>query len=628
MKYTKLNCLFIALFFSCVLSIKAQEKPEVKEQETKEEKPNAEELFLVTATKTQTEAREIGKSFTVITRQEIERSNHNDLLNMLQRVPGLAIAKNGPHGNASVFIRGNESHYTKLMINGTRIQDASSTQVGIANVLNNLNLDNVERIEIIRGPQSVLYGSSAIGGVINIITRKGKENGINGSIRQEFGEDEFSKSTLSVRGKEGEFTYSMSLSQEQQNSISGTNSNQSNYESDGDDYRNTTANYDFGYNFTDSIEFKLSGLYTSSNNEIDAFTPYDENDLQTATVRPSLTFYDLLDGKLTTEIAYNFVDTRRSATSGYNSYSKTQMIELQNTLYLSDWNTLTFGADLSEEEANSDSPSASTVTNKVRYQEYYVQEQLSFEDMYFLTFGARYSDHSEFGDEWTYQIAPAIYFDETGTKLHASFGTAYRAPSSFELFNQFAGNPNLSPETNQSFDIGFEQELKETGFSFGATYFYIETDDKIIYDFSTSKYAQVSNARSYGAETFVQYDFNEDLYGKIIYTRTHTENSNANGDFRAARVPKDAGTLLVNWQATNKLNFDVEVNVSGNRFSDTNNNTSLGSFTVANLAANYDFNEKLKFFAKIDNIFDEDYEYVDGYNTYGRSFYGGIEFKF
>ena len=120
------------------------------------EEASVEEQFLVTATKSETEAREIGKSFTVITRQEIEDSNHNNLLDMLRRVPGLNIASNGPHGSTRIFIRGNESYYTKVLINGVAVDDASSTQVHYANVINSIGLDNVERIEIIRGAQSTL----------------------------------------------------------------------------------------------------------------------------------------------------------------------------------------------------------------------------------------------------------------------------------------------------------------------------------------------------------------------------------------------------------------------------------------------------------------------------------------
>ncbi|MCH2205461.1 MAG: TonB-dependent receptor [Lentisphaerales bacterium] len=593
------------------------------------EEASVEEQFLVTATKSETEAREIGKSFTVITRQEIEDSNHNNLLDMLRRVPGLNIASNGPHGSTRIFIRGNESYYTKVLINGVAVDDASSTQVHYANVINSIGLDNVERIEIIRGAQSTLYGSDAIGGVINIITRKGDGETISGSIRQEFGEDEFSKSTINLRGSEGAFNYSLSLSHEFQDAISTTNSDSSNYESDGDDYRNTSGNLTLSYLINESLEVGLTGSYLDSNVEFDSpWTPGSENYIQNSTVRPHIKLYDLMDDKLEVEIAYNHTDNRRTTTSGYNSYSEVHKYELLNTFDLADWNTLIIGGDFIEQQADFDSPTGSGAAYKVRYNEYYAQEQLRFEDKYFLTFGGRYSDHSDFGEEWTYQIAPAIYFEETGTKLHASYGTGYRAPSPYELFDVWSGDDSLTPETSESFDIGFDQTFEESGLSFGATYFYVETEDKIIYSFSSSKYDQIGNARSYGVESYVQYDFSKDLFAKLTYTRTHTEDNRETGDQRSPRVPKDSATILANWQATNKLNFDAEVNIGGNRYSDRNNTDTLGSYTTVGLAATYDIDESFTVFARVNNLFDEDYEEVKGYNTYGRSFFGGLEYKF
>ena len=600
-----------------------------------------EETFLVTATKTQTEAREIGKSFTVITREEIERSNHHDLVDMLRRVPGVNVAKSGPNGTTGIFIRGNESYYTKILINGAALEDASGTQVTYANIINSISLDNVEKIEIIRGPQSVLYGSDAIGGVINIITKKGQGEFLNGSIRQEFGEGEFSKSTLNLNGADGGFNYSLSLSHEFQDGIEATTPKSSNYEKDGDAYRNNSGTLNLNYIANEFIKFGFTGSYFSANSEIDvkeySGPAYDnENHIQNSTIRPSITFTNLLDGKLETELSFNHADHRRTSTSGYDVFSETHKYEILNTLELSDWNTLSFGVEFTEQFIDT---TPTTNTRIARYKEYYAQEQLSFNDRYFLNFGGRYSDHDQFGEHWTYQIAPAVYLEETGTKIHASYGTAYRAPSPFELFEPAnpawlftGGDESFQPEESQSFDIGFDQELFNKKIQVGATYFYVETENKIAYvsDPITDigGYQQVGFARSNGIEFYIQYAISEDLFTKLIYTRTHTEYALESGDNQAARVPKDNASFLINWQASKKLNLDGEVHMVGNRFSDPNNTEKLNSYTLVNLSASYDLTEKFKIFAKVNKLFDEDYEEVYGYNTYGRSFFGGVEYKF
>ena len=624
---------FIALQ---IISVQAQDKkaPAKEERSVNEKK----ETVIVTANRTTTEIKEVGKSFTVISREEIERSNHRDILDMLKRVPGINISKSGPNGLSSIYIRGNEGYYTKVLIDGSPIEDASGTQVNYSNFINSLNLDNVEKIEVIRGPQSTLYGSDAMGGVINIITKKGSGKLFGGAVRQEFGKDRFNKSTLSLNGADGGFNYSLSLSQESQETYSTTNHESSRFNGDDDYYHATNLNYNFGYKVNDNLKFSLSGLYSSSDVELDNNSSHNETFNQMSVIRPSITLMNLLDNRLDIEFAYSHTDSRRTGDT-VDAFSQTHNYSVFNTLEISDWNTLSFGAEYKSQSSYSDeSPSKKETV----YKEYFLQEQLSYEDWYFLTLGGRFSDHSEFGGHYTYQLAQAFHIKETGTKLHMSYGTAYRAPSHFELFTPLTdyggglifegGDPNFKPETSETFDIGFDQELYNGSLKFGATYFYVETEDKIAYIITdpmtySGGYKQLGSARSYGLESYIQYNFNEDLFTKFIYTRTHTEYKLQYEDVRAPRVPEDAFTILINWQATQKLNFDVEFNYVGNRFSDTSG-VKLESYTLAHFSATYQLYENVKLFAKINNLFDEQYEYAQGFNTYGRSLYAGFEFKF
>jgi vitamin B12 transporter len=323
------------LILSCLAwnIVPAQEK--VKEAST--------ETILVTATKTLTEAREIGKSFTVITRKEIERSNHRDIVDVLRRVAGINIAKNGPHGSSAIIIRGNESYYTKVLLNGIALSDASGTQSSYTTLVNGLNLDNVERIEVIKGPQSTLYGSDAIGGVINIITKKGKGELFGGSLRQEFGKDKFRKSSLTLNGAEKGFSYSLSLSQEGQDAISATNEGANNsFVKDDDFYRSTNGTMNLSYQVNDYLKFGLAGHYSKADVEFDRGSPSSEIYLQNSTIRPSVSLMNLLDNRLDIEFSYSHADTRRTGDSG-DFFSQTRSYEMFNTLELADWNLLNFG---------------------------------------------------------------------------------------------------------------------------------------------------------------------------------------------------------------------------------------------------------------------------------------------
>lgn len=597
----------------------------LKAQEKEEASSVKKETVLVTASRTEDDPKKIGKSFTIITREEIEASRKVNIIDILRGVPGLHFNQNGPNGLTGVFIRGSESYHTKFLINGVPLDDAAGTQVQANNFIRALNTSNIERIEIIRGSQSVIHGSDSIGGVINIITRNGKgTEAVSGSIINEYGTHKYIRNSINLLGQVDKFNYSMSLTREYENGITARPlANDSTQ--DGDDYRNLSGDFQLGYAFNEFVSLNLSGNY------IDSEVEYDAGELhsQQSTVRPELKFSNLFDGLLDTRFAFSHTDTRRGVRSSFPNLFEGEIkkYEWLSTLYAGEMNTITFGIDREEQRANSNSVNQ----QKIHLTEYFVEDQINFFDTFFLTLGGRLTEHSEFGQHETYQISGAYYIDSTGTKFHASFGTGFRAPSANELYGPFGADDTLEPEESESFDIGFTQQAMDGDLEFGATYFYSTVDNAIIYSNVSFQYETVPHIRKYGFESFLKWQVTEKFYTKITYTRLHTESQiGNNSDLRAARRPKNSGALTMNYQPCDKLNLNLDFNYNGSRndYGFSGNEFRLKSYLTADFAVNFNLTENIILFGRVQNMFDEDYIIANGYNTLGRTFYAGVQYNF
>ena len=615
-----------AALITAVQADKTQETQTAITPAPKAEKKHKAETIIVTANRSETNARAVSQSYTVISRDEIVKSQARNVIDIIKRVPGIHIAENGHHGKASIYIRGNHQYHTKILVNGANLADPGSTQVSASNILNALTLDNIERIEIVRGSQSTLYGSDAIGGVINVITRKSTE-AISGNITQEFGSNDYQKTSASVLGAYKAFDYSLSLSYEDEKGVPVQETSPSD-----DGFRNKAFNGLIGYTVNDNLRFQLSGNYIESDNEFYQFSSHNETDTKNFVLRPEIQLTDLIDGRLDTTLAYSYSDTKRFNNEGfyYSLKGSSETIELNNKLFINDNYSIVFGYDNLKQRSSSN-----TNPNKIQttQNEYYLQNQLQFQDTYFLEFGARYTDHSQFGKHITWQVAPSAYFEETGTRLHASAATGFRAPSNNELFGDSfglgIGTPDLDPEKSKSFDLGFEQEVYDNKIKFGTTAFYSEFKNEIVYiGYVANAYQNVPGSKYMGLENFVSYQITDELFTQITYTRLKSDVDNSAGNHDAARRPNDTISFLVDWDVTDELNISTDVYYNGKRRDRNTTTDTLSSFWTADLKARYEINESFEIFGRVENLFDEDYEYAQDFTTLGRSFYGGITYTF
>jgi vitamin B12 transporter len=652
-----LALLFVAPSVAAAQESELTKAPETtKQSDNKEKKAKKEEKteeVVVTATRIETASREVGSSITVITNQQIEERQNTTVLEVLRTVPSLDVVQlGGPGGQTSVFIRGAKSEHTLVLIDGVEMNDPITP--GRSYDFANLTTDNIESIEIIRGPQSTLYGSDAIGGVINIITKKGKGKP-RGFVSAEGGSFNTFREKAGVSGGNQWANYSLGISRWDTNGISAANEKDGNHEKD--DYENTSISTRLGVTPTENSDADFVLRYINARADIDNYggvggdDPNNTADLEQlffrTQVRLSL-FNDLWEQKLGFSLTdldrdyHNDTDADHPSDLDRSSYyGKILKFDWQHNLYLHETNTLTLGIENEEEKGKSKyysesawGPYTSNFKEKIAQTTgYYLQDQIKLWDSWFTTLGVRLDDHSRFGSETTYRITSAYLIQQTGTKLKGSFGTGFKAPTLYQLYSQY-GNQNLDPEESTGWDIGVEQSLFDKKLILGATYFSNEFDELIEfvgYESGTSKYINVAEAEARGVEVFASVCPIDDLTFLASYTYTDTEDKATGKDL--LRRAKNKFGLDVNYRFIGKGNVNLGLVYVGKR--DDNDYSSwpakrveLDDYLLANLAASYDITRNIQIFGRAENLLDEDYEEVKGFGTPGISAYAGGKLSF
>jgi len=603
--------------------------------------------YVVTATRVPTDPARVASSVTVITAEEIARRQYQTVVDVLDHVPGIHIAQSGGRGTtASIFSRGTESNHTLFLINGIRAQDPSST--GGIFQFETLDVNDIERVEIVRGAQSVLYGSDAIGGVVNIITKKGGKK-ITASGSAEGGSFSSVDARAGLDGSYKSVDVNLHANRFSSAGLSILSDRLGGFEQD--PYKTYGASARIGLHPADWFDLDLFGKQQYARTSLDTFVD-DPNAVQklrqnfgrvAATVRP-------LGEAWTSTLAFNYNGTDRSnvnppdATDPFtNSAAQTHgdesAIEWQNDIALADTNTLTLGIENRWERGKSAGSAffafSQTDINKAAY----VQDQFALWDRVFGTVGVRVDKPDGIDPVTTYRIAPTYVHKETDTKLKATYGTGFKAPSLEDKFGfnagfppffpPFFGNPDLKPERSTGWDVGFEQAVLKKRVTFGATYFHNTIKDLITTNAAFTTTINLDRAKTWGAETFVNAEVLENVTVSLNYTYLRAEDEATGAEL--ARRPRNSFNADVTYKPVPAASVTVGVATIGHR-SDvdflTGSRVGLNGYTLVRAAASYDINEYVTLFGRLENVFDKQVEDPDGFRQPGFAAYGGIRLKF
>lgn len=619
-------------------------------QDTERERTQEAKKVVVTATKMETPAREIGSSVTIITGREIEDRQQRTVLDVLRTVPSLNIAQNGgPGGTASVFIRGAKSEHTKVLIDGIVMNDPISP--GRAYDFAHLTTDNIERIEILHGPQSGLYGSDAFGGVISIITRKGQGKPT-GSLSVEGGSYGSLQTRAQVSGGDELVNYSLGFSSRDTDGLSAASERDGNREQDG--YSNDSVSARLGLTPTDNLQTDFLLRYLDTSGEIDNFGGVGGDDPNHTTRSEQLFFrsqvrLSLLDDSWDQELGFSLSDHDRKDRNDTDADHPVDLsrssfegdvleFDWQHHFFLSEDNTLTLGAEAEEERGASSFYSESSFgpftsnfpKQTARNNGYFVQDHVRLNDALAATLSARLDDHSRFGSETTYRIAAAYTVSDTHATIRGSYGTGFKAPSLFQLFSQF-GDPTLEPEMSKGWDFGVEYSIDEASTTMGAIAFHNDFEDLIQFDGGTSTYMNVAEAQAEGFELFIATDLTTNTEVRASFVSTDTEDEVTGLDL--LRRAKEKFGLDVHYNHPTGGSVNIGLTYVGKRFDNDFSSfpatrVQLGEYVLVNFAGAYELQEDIRVFGRIDNLLDERYEEVKGFGTPGIAAFAGLEFSF
>ncbi|MCD6517526.1 MAG: TonB-dependent receptor [Candidatus Aminicenantes bacterium] len=631
--------------------------PDQKSQDTTEkEQQKLEYKITVTANRIEKSTKKVAASTTVITGEELEKFKLNTLYEALREIAGLDTIQSGASGQtASLFIRGANSSHTKIMLDGTELNDPMDPNRSFD--FSHLFTENIDRIEIIRGPQSTLYGSDAMAGVIHIITR------------QEQGKPHFHLSSMGgtydtlqgkgeISGSTEKLSYSLGASYFKTSGFSAASSRyEGNTEKDG--YQNTTFSGKLGFQLKENMDLHFSMR------KIDAKTDIDNNGGDYGDDPNNTGDYDLIflkggfrglfmKNRWETKIDVSYADSLRKYInptdthhpySSYKSEYKSHIfkIDFQNNLFLHESNTLIFGLEFDKEYGSSFYESQSFYgPYESEFPEknasnvgIYAQDQMNLDDSFIASVGARYDNHSTTGNSLTYQIAPLYILNSTGTKLKATFGTGFKAPSLYQLYAPATfygpiGNTELQPEKTLGWDAGIEQELLGGRLLVKATYFTNNYKDLIDYDY-TKGYINIGKASSKGAEFILNSIPVKDMTFSASYTWCEAVDERT--EQALLRRPEHKASMRMGYDGLKKTHITVSLLYVGERedsyFQDyQTTRVTLPEYTLCNASVSYDLFKYAQFFLRWDNIFNTDYEYIKGYAAPGFSVYGGVKLDF
>jgi vitamin B12 transporter len=600
--------------------------------------PVALPTVVVTPTRLPTPESEVGSSITVITEEEIQRKQERTLPDALKDVPGLNVVQTGgPGGTTSVFIRGANSNQTKVFIDGI---DATDPATGTFNFEQVLTWD-IERVEVVRGPQSGLHGADAIGGVINIITKKGSGPGqFAGSL--EGGSFGTFNQNAKVSGAAERFNFYFDFAHFHTSDTPVTPSHlvPPGRSVQGDSYDNKTFSGRFGANLTDNFDLGVVARYIDTSLRFtgdDFLGPESlkgtENDQQLFTRGTAhlVSFGGALDQ--TVGLAYtkfNQRDLDPNPPAPVPSFFNGDRLKAdwQGDIKLMEGQILTLRAEHQRDEISSP---VAEITDDAGM----VQLQSSIGERFFNAVSVRYDSYDTFGAKPTFRLAPALLVPETGSKLKGSVGTGFKAPTLAELFQNFPsfnffGNPDLKPETSVGYDLGFEQTALEKRVQFGATYFHNDIDNLITINGTRTSFQNVGRATTYGVESFLAYTPWEPLTLRADYTFLIAKNDIL--DQELLRRPKHKASLNAAWHVTEAAVLSATLLYVGPWFDVNRAGTIFGvptnGYTLVNLAGSYDLGNGLTAYARIDNLLDRHYQDPIGFQRPGLGVFGGLRVAF
>lgn len=567
----------------------------------------------VVVTASRIEEKETASSITILDGEELKKQGVINVTEALHQIPGISITQYGFGGATSVYIRGGKNGQAAILIDGVPIYDPAGIDKGdLGAFLSHLQIEDIDRIEIVRGPQSILYGSNAMTGVINIITKKGIGKP-KIKLLTEGGSFNTSRESLTLSGGKEDLNYFLNYTRFDSDGISKTNSKSSYFDPDKDAYREHYLGGKADLKFSDKVRFGFSLRYINAEQELDGWNDFENDRLFFTQLYYEQDLFPMWEHNL----RFSYTSTNRKY-EPYDFYEGTLTdFSWQHNFKLFKFFKVITGFDYRYERANTSYIEEKDLDEKA----WFGEGIFNYKNLY-ISLGVRYTDVQDVGNKTTYRFAGAYTFP-TQTKIHISYGTGFRAPSLYQLYGKFlgisVGNPNLKPEYSEGFDVGITQWFLNKKLSFDITYFYNDIDDLIDFDWIKG-YLNIGEVYTQGIEISIDILPLSWWQVGLFYTWLNAKDL-TNDTWLLKRPHHKFGFSTV--LSLDKCYLGIYGNYVGH-YSDYLN-TQVKSYFVMHAALRYKINRHISFHVRVNNLFDRDYEETYGFNTPGISAYGGAE---
>ena len=597
-----------------------------------QEIPNSDDI-VVTASGIAQSRDEVGQAITVIDADTIEKRQTSDVVDLLATTPGIRFNRTGSTGSvAGISIRGAETTQTLVLIDGVKVNDPSG--IGEGYDFGHLLTGNISRIEVLRGSNSVVHGSQAIGGVVSLMTAT-PAAGFAANASAEYGYSDTLNAKADISASAGRVSGGIGGAYFRTDGISSATGG-----TERDGYKNFAGNARLKIAFTDALSLDLRGYYVNADLDYDSFfgAPADSGDVAKLDqyVGYAGVNLGLFDGRFTSRAAVTWLRNDRNyyfvrGTAPDYGYSGTNLrFEYQGVVSPVEQTKLIFGYE--HERPDYDFFGFGSRDNaRANIDSIYALGIVRPFAGLSLTGGVRHDDHSQFGRATTFGANANYSPNDGATQFRLSYGEGFKAPSLYQLYDSFSGNAALRPEASKSYDVGIDQSLADGRALISLTGFVRNTVNQINYDNATFTFGNIDRTRAKGIEATLALRPVDPLNITASYSYIDARDRSGRPAFDGKRLPRRAEhavSLSADYDWSFGLTTGATITMVSDSFDNAANTVRLDGYALAGVRVSLAVSERIELYGRIDNLFDADYATAFNYGTYGRAAFGGVRARF
>ena len=607
-------------FFTLLLSFLIPEYSHSQELNTNSLNSSEIENITIRSTRIPAGAKDIGSSLYIISEDQIKARGFKDAIDAISSAPGVTSKQNGSFGGVgTIRIRGASSSQTLVLVDGVPVNDASSPAGGYN--FEYLNTSNIQSIEVLKGSQSTLWGSDAIGGVINIYTKQPESTSFGASA--EIGSFGLKRGSADINFSGSNSRFRVSTSKTSVDGISKADERDGNSEDDGFESESYSMS---GSIDLESLTLKGSLSYMESQVEYDSYgfvTGVQDGDEKSNTdefIGSIAAFFDLFDGKLQNSFFISQSDINRDYYSNgsfsFGAEGKRELIRYQGNIEVNDFNKIAFGLESEESQVDADE---STIDGSFLLYEFRPNNKI------IISTGIRNDDHEGFGSKTTRRIS-GTFKPSDNLIIRSSWGEGFKVPTIFQSTYFCCGatiaNSSIRPETSTSYDFGFELFFNEMNSNFSITYFDQDINDQINFSFGIGGYENIDKVNSKGFEVALDYQISKLMSLYLNYSYIDSVDGNGSSLFYVAKDSGEAGLI---YEPNNSYSGSIIARYNG---SESSSYGKIDSWIRFDVNGSYRLSGANELYFRIENLLDEEYQQIFGYGTPERSGFIGLRTKF